>query len=314
MEKVLSTILPIFTVIIFGNILKSKGFFPPQFVRAANNLVYHVAIPIMIFKKVAESNFYSSINATAVVAILVSLLITFILAFLASSSRLFSSTRRGSFIQCSIHGNLGYVAFAVAYYFLGATGFAKTVLIGSFLILAQNFLSVSILQYFMDDVHQQTRINILQTIKEISFNPIILATFLGIAASLSRIHFPEVIHRTLGIISSMALPLALFLIGASISLKSFRRYLKEALTATSIKLIILPLTGFLFFRIFKVPAEYQLSGLILLAAPSATISYVMAVELKGDPGFAATNISASTLFSALTYVFWLSLGSGPLGL
>ena len=48
-------------------------------------------------------------------------------------------------------------------------------------------------------------------------------------------------------------------------------------------------------------------AIILLASPSATISYVMAKEMKGDPDLAVIAISMCTLLSALTYTFWLNV-------
>jgi predicted permease len=50
-----------------------------------------------------------------------------------------------------------------------------------------------------------------------------------------------------------------------------------------------------------------LPGLILLASPTATISYVMAKEMKGDADFAVAAISISTLLSAVTFTAWLNI-------
>ena len=310
MEKIVSTIIPIFAVIIFGNLLRSRGFLPEEFTPPANDLVYHVAIPVMIFEKVAESNFRKSISLDAVISLIGPVIITFALVFLVSSIARLNNQSRGTLVQSSIHGNLGYVAFAVAYYFLGGTGFTKTVIIGSFLILTQNFISVSVLEYFLGKGDGTRKTDLLAVIRQISINPIILATLLGIVVSLTRFPIPIFVERTLKIISNMALPMALFLIGASISVKNIKKHLKGTLTATFFKLIILPATGYVFLRALKVPGDYRLPCLILLAAPSATVTYIMAVELHGDPELAATNISVSTLMSGLMYIFWLSVGSG----
>ncbi len=44
---------------------------------------------------------------------------------------------------------------------------------------------------------------------------------------------------------------------------------------------------------------------ILLAFPSATLTYVMAKEMNGDPDFAVGVISGCTLMSGITFSFWL---------
>jgi len=312
MDRIISTIIPIFSVIILGNILKVRGYFSNQFVKSANNLVYHVAIPVMIFQKVATSDFQQSFSIKVIAGVLCSLGICFIGAFLTAVLGKFPVKTRGSFIQCATHGNLGYVGFAVAYYFLEKPGFTNTVIVGSFLILAQNFLSVSVLEFHLLKSNPSQRVNVKNVIREISVNPIILATLCGILFSIGGIENPLILDRALTIISSMALPLALFLIGASISLKSCREHMKRTLTASFFKLFLLPCLGFIVFQFLEVSLNNILPVLILLSAPSATISYVMAVELKGDPDFAATTISVSTLLSGLTYIFWLSLGANNL--
>ncbi len=308
MDKIITTIIPIFAVIIFGSILRLRGFFPKEFTRPANDLVYHVAIPVMIFQKVASSDFRKSISFDAVTGLVIAVVLTFVVVCLFSRVTRFPNSTKATLIQSSIHGNLGYVAFAVAFYFLNDSGFAKTVIIGSFLILTQNFLSVSILEYFIGKSKSSRKIDWMAVFKAISINPIIIATLLGIVVSLTQLPIPVFVERTLKIISSMALPTALFLIGASIRVKDLKKHSREILTANIFKLIILPATGFFLFALLKVPAEYRLPGLILLAAPSATVTYIMAVELKGDPELAATNVSVSTLASGLGYIIWLTIG------
>jgi predicted permease len=79
------------------------------------------------------------------------------------------------------------------------------------------------------------------------------------------------------------------------------------LPAAGIKLVILPGIGVALYTLWDLPSDIYLPGLILLASPSATISYVMAVEMNGDADFAVTVISLSTLLSALTFSIWLHM-------
>jgi hypothetical protein len=61
------------------------------------------------------------------------------------------------------------------------------------------------------------------------------------------------------------------------------------------------------YSLWGISPDIYVPGLILLASPSATISYVMAVEMNGDADFAVTAISLSTLLSALTFFIWLHM-------
>lgn len=59
--------------------------------------------------------------------------------------------------------------------------------------------------------------------------------------------------------------------------------------------------------LFAIP-EFFIPGLIILAAPWATLVYVMAEQIGGDSDLAVAAISISTLVSGLTYGLWLSVG------
>jgi predicted permease len=71
------------------------------------------------------------------------------------------------------------------------------------------------------------------------------------------------------------------------------------------KLILLPGLGFALYRLFGLATQDYLPGLILLASPTATITYVMAKEMNGDTDFAVAAISISTMLSAITFTLWL---------
>ncbi|HSL60732.1 MAG TPA: AEC family transporter, partial [Desulfotignum sp.] len=83
--------------------------------------------------------------------------------------------------------------------------------------------------------------------------------------------------------------------------------LVRVLPSTIIKLVLVPAAGFLLYTLWGLSPDLYLPGLILLASPSATIIYVMAVEMNGDVEFAVTAISVSTLLSAVSFSAWLHI-------
>jgi predicted permease len=65
--------------------------------------------------------------------------------------------------------------------------------------------------------------------------------------------------------------------------------------------------GYFLYEWFGVAAQDYLPGLILLAAPTATLTYVMATEMRGDTELAIATISVSTMLSAITFSMWLGI-------
>lgn len=304
--EILTTIAPIFVVIAVGWIARRRGAIPETFLGPANRLVYYLAIPAMVFRAVAGASLADHLRGGVLTVTLVAVVMLFGLAWATAGRSSLADRSAGTFIQSAFHGNLGYIGLAVAYYFLGDDGFVQTSLLAGFLMILQNFLAVVALT-----ARGGSAVGDLSGILlKIGGNPVIVSAFLGIAVSLVGWPIPVVIDRALGILGGMALPLALLIIGASISPDLIRRRMGAAAVSSLMKLVVLPGIGFGFYRLLGGSPAAFLPALILLASPTATIVYVMAREMDGDAELAVATISCSTLLSMGTFLVWLSIARG----
>ena len=300
---ILDTVIPIFSVIFLGWLARRHGFIPQSFAGPANRLVFYFAIPAMVFAAIAKGSLKTDFNPVLLGCTLAAVGLCFGLTWAAGIAAKIPRRRCGTFVQSSFHGNLGYVGLAVAFYYLGREGFVSASLLIGFIMILQNLLSVIILQCYSDKEPSRNGAGIV--LVKVLGNPVILSAVAGIGFSLTGRVFPLVIARTLEIVSGMALPLALLLIGATLNFDLMKSQLKPVLPVAGIKLVLLPGIGTALYSLWGIAPEIYAPGLILLASPSATISYVMAVEMNGDADFAVTAISLSTLLSALTFSLWL---------
>ena len=212
-------------------------------------------------------------------------------------------TLSGTFAQAAIHGNLGYIGLAVAFYYLDEAGFARVSMLVGFLMILQNLLGVILLQYYCGEKEDAPGIRGL--FMPVLLNPIILAAVGGIVFNLSRLPMPQVFDRFLMILSGLALPMGLLLIGASISFALLRKWLSQALLIAFLKLILLPGLTLLLFYLAGVDTRSITPAIILLAAPTATLTYVMAREMGGHVDLAVAAVSLTTILSAFSYALWL---------
>lgn len=306
MGHIVSTIIPIFSLVILGTFARSKGFLPPEFLGPANRLVYYLAIPAMIFRAIANASLTRQFNPTVAGLTLAALVVLFLISWGCSRLLRAPAPIRGAFIQCSFHGNLGYIGLAVAFYHLGADGLARASILAAFVMILQNLLAVGVLQSHRQGGSEDGRLG--AAAGKIVANPVIVSASVGILFSMAGVSMPLVMDRSLQILSGLALPMALLIIGGSLSLQLMKARLTAVLGACVLKLLILPLLGAVLFRIAGQAPDDYLPALILLASPTATIAYVMAREMGADADFAVAAISATTLISAVTFSFWLSVG------
>jgi predicted permease len=305
MLDIFCSIIPVFAVILLGWLLRARNFLPASLIQPLNQMVFYIAIPALVFREVANAPFRAHFQPLLLAGTLLPVLAVFGLALAAGLIIAIPRAERGTFLQSSFHGNLGYIGLAVAYYLLGTEGFTSAGILAAFAILLQNFLSVVVLQVFPG--HPDTGRRPGYFWRTIFANPVIASALAGIVFSVLRLPLPAVADRSLEILSSMALPLALLVIGGSLSIGLIKSYLPLALGAGVLKLVVLPAVGIWFYRLFELPPETFFPGLILLAAPTASITYVMAKEMDGSAPLASAAVTLNTLLSAGTFVLWLGI-------
>ncbi len=305
--EILYTIVPIFVVILVGWGSRTRGFLPEPFLGPANRLVYHLAIPAMIFRAISGSALRDHFDGGVLFITLGTMAVAFGVAWALGTVGRLEHRSFGTFVQSAFHGNLGYIGLAVAFYYLGEDGVVQAGIIAGFMMILQNFLAVVVLS--VNGGTSRGADPPGRIILKILGNPVILAALAGILFSLSGMTLPLVVDRSLAIVSGMALPLALLIIGATLSFELILSRLKAVLSSAGIKLLVLPGLGWALYRLFGIPAQAYLPGLILLASPSATVVYILAREMGGDPDLAVAAISGSTLLSAATFFIWLNLAT-----
>ncbi len=306
MSKVVITIIPIFMLIILGAGVRRLGFIKAEFITAANRLVFYLAIPALVFRALCKASLRNDFDLLSVVMMLAAVILVAGLALIYNRCRKTGNgPQTGTFTQAAIHGNLGYIGLAVGFYYLDEGGFARVSMLVGFLMIMQNLLGVLLLQYFCGAGGDSRRVRGLMA--AVLFNPVILAALAGIVFNLSRLPLPQVFDRFLLILSGMALPMGLLLIGASISFALLRQWLPRAAVVAFLKLFLLPGIALLLFHLAGVDEQNFIPALILLAAPTATLTYVMAREMGGHVDLAVASVSLTTILSAFSYAFWLGL-------
>lgn len=305
--NIIATIIPVFIVIFIGYAARSKELFSEQFLSQANQMVYYLAVPVMVFHSIAGSGLQNRVDPKILFACIAALAAAAFAGWVIQKGFALSDGTRASFIQCGFHGNLGYIAFAISYYYAGDQGLAKTAILSGFVMIIHNIMAIILLQYSGSRTKGSHTASVGDMIRTVGLNPVILSALAGILYSLTDLPIPVILGRTFDILKSMALPLALLIIGGSISLKKIRPYLWAVLASSLVKLILMPLIGYGLFVLLDLRGDFFVPGIIVLAAPSATLTVVLAKQLKGDPELGAAAVSFSTLACGATYMFWLAV-------
>jgi predicted permease len=298
MTNVVEAIAPIFIIIVAGYFIQKSGLVAKTFFSEANRFVLYVSLPFLLFTGIVKSSPGSLVTP----AILSVIMPTFAVLGISLSLGAVLGLRKGrlgTFSQTAFHGNVSYIGLAVLFYLLGEGGLSRGSILTGFLILVNNGLAVLVLS-----LASQKQKRVWKPLLSVATNPVIISAFLAMVVVHWHIAVPGIILRSMAMVASIALPLALIIIGASMSLETVKKTFALSSAISVLKLFALPGISLLLCRIFDVPAKEALPGIILLATPTATTAYIFAHQVGGDPELASGAITLSTLASPAAFIFW----------
>ncbi len=302
---ILLVVLPVFLVVGLGFSLKGSGLVDAGFLFRLNRLIYYVALPSLLFYKIATADFSSSFNSLLLLGMGASTCAIFIISYGYTVLRNYPAPIRGAFTQGAFRGNLAYVGLAIVFNAYGAEGFAIAGILVGFLVPLLNALAV--LSLLLPQRHSEHRFGNTFWAFQFLSNPLILSSFAGLAWSFFALPMPSVLDRSLAILTGMSLPLALISIGASFSPHNLRGEISKAVMASGIKLVWMPLLTAVILLALGIRGRELGIGVVLAASPTATAAYIMAQQLNADAELAGSIIMLTTAGSVITYSLALYL-------
>lgn len=145
-------------------------------------------------------------------------------------------------------------------------------------------------------------------LKQLATTPPLLATVAGMGFALTGWILPPAIDKSFTALGEMALPLGLLGVGGSLVTVKFGSHWRWPLGAALLKTMISPALGWLVGRALGLGEQELKMVMILMACPTAIVSYTVALELKGDEAIASGAIVLSVLTSLVSLAAILAVG------
>jgi len=251
----------------------------------------------MLFWKIgaAESTaidwnfFFSAICSVAAI---------FLLSSVYISMANVSDFQAGTFSQSCYRFNT-YIGMAIVINALGEVGAREFSILIGFLIPLVNLFAVSTLIWFSGKSYsfrQRARFIFSALIS----NPLIIACIAGIIYSHLFTGFPVFVENSFRLAASMTLPLALLSVGAALTFENLTGNFKLSVVASVFKLLLLPVVGFFFMKIFHVSGTLFKVGMIFFALPASTSIYILSSQLNSDTELASSAIVLSTVLAFIS--------------
>jgi len=278
--RVLSIIFPVFSIAMVGFWYSRKFSIDMS---ASNRINIDVFVPLLIFGTMSSGDFslseYGMLSIAGTLVILGSGLIAWPFARVMKYQwKTFLPP-----IMFSNTGNMGLPLILLAF---GEQALPAAII----LLVLENFLHFSVGQQMMTQ-----RWSLLFLLK----NPMIIATFAGIAVSELTISIPEVVLLPVNMLGQISIPLMLFSLGVRLTTLNFKDW-KIGLAGA----LICPLSGLLIALLLSswlnLPAE-QIPILMLFSIlPPAVLNFLVAEQYQQEPHLVASIVLMGNLGAVVT--------------
>ena len=297
---ILNTLAPVFLLIAVGAGLQVSGFVSAGFLKEANRVTYWLGLPALLFSQLAGS-FRDAAGVGAMLTVMLGATLLVIVAGYGIALLLkVPGTVAGTFVQGGFRGNLAFVGLPVIFSLpdaplaWGVSARTAAVMTVAPMMVFYNIAGVVVL---LLSQHRLGWGMVKPFVKQLVTTPPLLATLAGIGWALAGWTMPPAVDKALFALGEMALPLGLLGVGGSLVTVKLGNAWRTPLASALVKTALSPLLGLALGRALGLGAAELKMVLILMASPTAIISYTMALELKGDEALASATISLSVLTS-----------------
>ncbi len=290
-------VLPIFLLIVAGWLAGRKKLLTAAWSDVSSRLVFQFCLPALVFTSIYASDFRIAFSPGLLAFGMIATLLSLPLLFLLARFLLSDPPARGAFIQGGFRGNFMILAFPVIGNLFGEPGKARAAILLVGIMPVYNLLSVTILAAHSREAKAARPSQIL---RGIATNPLILAALAAIPFAALGWRLPAAIEKFLLYLATIAVPLSLLDLGASMSRRKLGERPAAVIMVTLYKVAVLPVL-FVGAALALGFTGIDVSIIFMLGAtPTAVASYVMAKSMGNDENLAGEIVLATTVASMVT--------------
>ena len=305
MFQVFLGLTPFIGITLIGFFLGKIKIFDLQKAKIFNLFSFYIAVPALIVKLVALSDI-GEIDLTQISSYFLMQLTSGIIAFLLTKNIFRRSTPESIIWSLTVAlSNHVILVLPIAEIFFGGS----TVTQISSIILMDSVILLSVISFFLE-LTVKKKIKLIQFLKNLILNPMILAILIGLFIRISNINIDETpFEYILSRLAACVMPVGLFAIGIILSFYSRELFNKLTISISILKLIISPIILLIFgYTFFNLSNPINMAGALLVSiGPCGATAIVMCSAYNVSPQNIIKAIFISTFASIFTFLFTINL-------
>ena len=296
----LNTVFPLLGMMAIGFAARRLGIIGESAARQINACVFKIFLPLLLCFNIVDTKLGASFDGKTLLYAFVTTLSCFGVLFFVTPRLCHDRASCGVLIQGIARSNYAIFGIPLVSMMYPNADTSIAVIMVAVVVPVFNVLSTIALMVFAGE-----RTHPLRILKGVLLNPLIIATLAGFFLWYFQIPLPTMIETPLRNLGSIATPLALFILGASLDFGKARANGKLLVISVTGRLIGVPLI-FLSLAIALGIRDVSLAALIAVyASPTSVSSFPMAQQMGGNGDLAGGQVVFTTVFSILTVFLWV---------
>ncbi len=299
-------VFPIFILLVLGFFVKKINILDAPSAKKLNKLIFDIFLPVSIFKSVYESEISEVFDKKLIIYGILSVICCFFILLFLVTKFCGKKESRGALIQGIFRSNFLIFGVPVAEsLFTDGSLSGKAAVMVAIIVPVYNVFAVVVLEAMSGKKSDAKKI-VLNILK----NPLIIGSvcgFLGLFLKQQGVLVPSLLYGSVKSVASIATPLALIALGASLDFKSVKENSSYIVWGVLSKLVLAPLL-FITAGILIGFRDRELAILIAMyASPAAVSSYTMAQQMGADEQLAGHLVVFGTAISVITVFLWVTV-------
>ena len=294
-ESMLNSQLVLLVYLGAGAAARKKGIIDDYAKKKFIDFVLTITLPCMIFNSFNKPLTPDVLRQTAL-AFIVSMAVALISLFTGNVIyRRYPESKRAVLQYATLVNNSGFLGLALVEGVLGADGL---LLASIFVIPNRIMMWTAGLSLFTKPAPGESP---WQRWKSILLNPAMIATYLGLVRRLFGIPVPSFLETSVAKIGAVTSPMSMMIIGTMLVGLEWKTLLEPAILNLSfVRLIGLPLVGFVLMKLLHVDPLLTVVALIMTGMPAGSTTPLLASKYGGDEVFASRAVVFTTILSLFT--------------
>ena len=301
MLVVVTTIAPIFLIIVAGFILRRTKLFPADAWPPIERITYYVLFPSLLFGSLATANIHDlPIGMLALGVIGTPALMAAALLLCRPIIKL-NDPGFTSLTQGGIRFNT-YIGIPLVIAFYGSETIALGAVFIGLMVPFINVICVWVLAKYGGGGASTP-----DAVKEMVRNPLIISCLAGIAINVSGLGLATPVATFFDLLGRAAPAVGLVCVGAGLDIAAAQAGRLWVALSVAIKLVIMPLIALGFAEILGLTGAAAYVLVIFHALPTAPSAYILARQMGGDARLMAGILTTQTAVAMVTLPVWISL-------